>query len=64
MTKSYYTITVCGKRHEWVFPILVDPKYIKDWREDGLVIDEVVAIRPETVWYMKYWLRLLHELDI
>jgi ribosome maturation protein Sdo1 len=42
MTKSYYTITVRGKKHEWVFPILVDPQYVEEWRADGLIIDEVV----------------------
>jgi hypothetical protein len=61
---TYYTITVRGKQHEWVFPILIDPKYIKEWRDDGLIIDEVVATQPETSWLINYWRYILHELGI
>ena len=56
---TYYTITVRGKKHEWVFPIMIDTTYLKEWREDGLIIDEVVATRPTTALNISYWLKLL-----
>jgi len=62
--KSYYTITVRGKKQEWVFPIMIDPTYIKEWREDGLIIDEVVATRPETESLVDYWKHILHQLGV
>ena len=45
-----YALEIRGKRREWIFPVWVDPKYINDWREDGLKIDEIVNIIPK--WYV------------
>ena len=39
-------ITVRGKRHEWCFEFDGDPKYLDEWREDGLEIDEVLNSVP------------------
>lgn len=48
--KKLYSITVKGKQKEWGFDVWLDPKYLPDWREDGLQIDEVFNIIP--VWVL------------
>lgn len=48
--KKLYSLSVRGKRKEWSFEVLVDPKYISDWRADGLQIDEIVNVIPQ--WYV------------
>ena len=45
--KKHLSILVQGKNHEWAFDIYEDPKYLEEWREDGLEIDEVVNTVPE-----------------
>ena len=42
-----YSLTVRGKHREWVFDIWANPKYIEEWRADGLIIDEILNIIPQ-----------------
>lgn len=37
------SITVQGINHIWSFEFEGDDKFIEEWREDGLEIDEIVA---------------------
>lgn len=43
------SITVKGNQKTWSFNFYADPKYLKEWREDGLEIDEIVNTIPEFV---------------
>jgi hypothetical protein len=47
--KKLLCIDVRGKQHEWSFNFYGDPKYLDEWRQDGLKIDEVVNVIPEWV---------------
>lgn len=47
--KQRLSITVRGKQHEWTFHFDGDPKYLAEWREDGLIIDEVVNSIPDWI---------------
>ena len=47
-----YVLDVRGKRKEWCFEVWVDPKYIEEWRADGLRIDELINTIP------KWWVDL------
>ncbi len=47
--KKLMEIEVHGKTCKWGFIFEGDPKYLDDWRADGLVVDEVVNIIPEWV---------------
>jgi hypothetical protein len=40
------SITVRGKQHEWCFGIETNPKYLAEWRADGLDIDPVLVSIP------------------
>lgn len=44
-----YALNVRGKYHEWSFPIWANPQHVKDWRNDGLDIDEVLNVIPAWV---------------
>jgi len=50
MSKKTYCLNVRGRKKEWCFLVEIDPKYINEWREDGLQIDEVVNTIPQ--WYV------------
>ena len=56
MNKLLY-IEVKGKEKEWSFSFYGDPKYIDEWREDGLEIDEIVNTCPTWVpwWGIRVW---------
>ena len=61
MTNKVLSITVKGKNKTWGFNFYGDPKYLADWRADGLQVDEVVGSIP--VWAVelgltKLWFRL------
>jgi len=45
-----YTLYVRGKYKEWSFTIPGKPEWVKDWREDGLKVDEIVNVIPQ--WYV------------
>ena len=47
--KKMHILNIRGKRKEWGFEVLVDPKYVPEWREDGLDINEIVNTVPQ--WY-------------
>ena len=44
--KNKLAINVRGKRKEWSFIFEGDPKFLEEWRSDGLVIDEVINTIP------------------
>lgn len=50
MAVRLYSLTVKGRRKTWVFDVLLDQKYIDDWRGDGLILDEVENVIP--AWYV------------
>lgn len=47
MKKLHSLVVRAG--HEWSFPIWADPKYVQEWQEDGVEIDEIVNIIPDWV---------------
>lgn len=47
--KKLLSITVKGKSHTWSFNFYGDDKYLDQWRDDGLDIDEVVNVIPEQI---------------
>ena len=47
--KRLYSLTVRGNQHQWSFETLIDPKYVDEWRRDGLEIDEVCNTIPEWI---------------
>lgn len=49
MAKKLYGLEVRGRHHTWSFHVYVDPKYIQEWRDDGLEIDEIGNTIPERV---------------
>jgi hypothetical protein len=47
--KKLLSIEVRGNTNEWSFNFYGDPKYLEEWREDGLEINEIVNTIPEWV---------------
>lgn len=47
--KQKLSIEVRGKQHNWSFIINEDPKYLKEWRDDDLIINEVYNVIPEFI---------------
>lgn len=43
------SVTVRGNRKTWVFNFYGDPRYIEEWRADGLEIDVIENVIPEWV---------------
>ena len=41
MAKKLFAVTVRGKQYEWNFKFYGNPKYLQDWRDDGLEIYEI-----------------------
>ena len=48
MGKKLYSIAIKGKQNLWSFEVYLDPKYISDYRDDGLEVNEIINIIP--VW--------------
>ena len=48
--KRLYGLMVRGNHRTWSFHVEIDPKYLEEWRADGLVIEEIVNIIPK--WYV------------
>lgn len=46
--KKLCSITIKGKTKTWSFNTFVDLKYLDEWREDGIEIDEIENVIP--VW--------------
>ncbi len=44
--KKLLEITVRGHSKEWGFEFFADPKYLAEWREDGLEVDEICNTIP------------------
>lgn len=42
-----YGLTVHGKNHTWLIDVEARPEHVEDWRNDGLLIDELVNSIPE-----------------
>ena len=51
MNKKLFSISVNGKSKKWTFLFHEDYKYLKEWREDGLEIDEIINVIP--VWVVE-----------
>ena len=47
--KHLYTLTVHGTHRTWSHLIWANPEHAEDWRQDGIEVDEVIAIIPETI---------------
>lgn len=47
--KKRYCLEISGQNHTWLFEVLVDPKYIKEWRQDGIEISELCNTIPEWI---------------
>lgn len=47
--KKLLSLEVRGAEKDWSFEFYGDPKYLEDWREDGLEINEVMNTIPEWV---------------
>lgn len=47
--KKLYTLTVKGQDKSWCFEVMIDPKYVEEWRSDGIEIYELVNTIPEWV---------------
>jgi hypothetical protein len=56
--KQRLSITIRGKQHEWNFDFEGDPRHLAEWREDGLVVDEIYATIPVWMpsWLMRPWI--------
>ena len=48
MSKKLMSVTVRGDQHKWCFNFYCDPKYLNDWRSDGLEVYEIENTIP--VW--------------
>ncbi len=48
MSKKLYSLTIRGREKTWTFDTYVEPKYVDEWRADGIEIDEVCNVIP--VW--------------
>jgi hypothetical protein len=51
------SIEVKGREHRWSFDFYGNPKYLDEWREDGLEVNEIENTVPEWVpgWAVKPW---------
>jgi len=46
MAKKLLSVTVKGERRKWGFNFYGDPKYLDEWRADGLDVVEIVNSIP------------------
>jgi len=53
VVKKLYSLDIRGREKEWSFEIIVDPKYIEEWRIDGIKINEIVNKIPQ--WWVDMW---------
>jgi hypothetical protein len=44
--KREMAVTVRGKQHEWSFHFDGDPKYLQEWRDDGIEVYEIYNSIP------------------
>ena len=45
-------LTVKGNRKKWGFSFYGDPKYLQEWRDDGLDVSEIENVIP--VWVVEW----------
>ena len=50
--KRLYSVTVHGNARTWSCLVWMKPRHAADWREDGIEVDEVIAIIPEAIQHM------------
>jgi len=43
------SVEVTGASKTWSFLFYGDPKYLEEWRNDGLEVDEIINTIPEWV---------------
>lgn len=46
MRERRMSIEVCGQSKKWCFEVYADPRYLDDWRADGLVIHVIENTVP------------------
>ena len=46
LNKQLYCVNVRGRTTEWSFPVWSIPEYVQQWRDDGLIVDEIVNTVP------------------
>ena len=57
------SITVKGRNNKYSFNFYGDPKYLEEWRKEGLEIDEVINTVPEWVlWWLISFYILIQDL--
>ncbi len=47
MREQRYSLFIRGRQKEWAFPIWAKPEHVKEWREDGLIVDEIQHEMPQ-----------------
>ena len=47
--KKLYELPIKGRKKQWGFEVWLEEKHIKDYLEDGLQLDEIVASIPAWV---------------
>ncbi len=47
--KKLLSLEVKGAEKDWSFTFYDDPKYINEWREDGLEVNEICNTIPEWI---------------
>lgn len=47
--KKLMCIEVKGKHRKWSFNFYGDTKYLQEWREDGLEVNEIINTIPELI---------------
>ena len=47
--KKLMSVEVTGASKTWSFLFYGDPKYLEEWRNDGLEVDEIINTIPEWV---------------
>lgn len=57
MSEKLMAVIVRGERHTWRFRTMADPRYLQEWREDGIEIYEVCNTIPIWVpaWAIRPW---------
>lgn len=49
IVKKLLSVTVKGNTSEWSFNFYGDPKYLQEWRNDGLEVYEICNTIPEWI---------------
>jgi hypothetical protein len=47
--KKLYSMEIRGNTKQWSFYFHGDPKYVNEWRDDGLEINEIINVIPEWI---------------